>query len=112
MLAVGRAVELGLNVDAWGSGEGEAVADVDIAFRRGCEGWRLCVDGSGAGGFCGGVGDFADGLLQLRFGERLWFGQGCVTLEGQGVDGFAGWVARGDLASGCDLESVFGEARG
>jgi hypothetical protein len=35
VLAVGGTVELGLNVDAWGGGEGEAVANVSATF-----GWR------------------------------------------------------------------------
>ncbi len=68
MLAVRGTVELGLDIDAWGGGEGEAVADVDVSFGWGGERWGLCVDGSRVAGFYGGVGDFADGLLELGRG--------------------------------------------
>ncbi len=68
MFAVGGAVELGLDVDAGRGGEGEAVADVDVSLGWGCERWGLRVDGSGVAGLNGGVGDFADGLLELRRG--------------------------------------------
>ena len=34
MFPIGRAVELGLDVDARRGGEGEAVADMDVTFRR------------------------------------------------------------------------------
>src|SRR5580693_6504639 len=108
MLAVRGAIELGLDVDAGCGGEGEAVADVDVSFGRGCEGWGLRVDGGGFAGFYGGMGDFPDGLLELRRGERFGFGQGGVALEGEGVDGFTARVAGGDLAGGCDLEGVVG----
>jgi hypothetical protein len=64
VFAVGRAVELGLNLYAGCGGEGEAVADVGVALRWGCEWWRLRVNGCGVTWFYGGVGDFADGLLE------------------------------------------------
>ena len=72
MLAVGGTVELGLNVDAGRGGEGEAVADVDVSFGWGCERWRLRVDRGGVAGFYGGVGDFADGLLELGLELAVW----------------------------------------
>ena len=68
MFAIGGAVELGLDVDARRSGEGETVANVDVSLGWGCERRGLRVDGSGVAGLNGGVGDFADGLLELRWG--------------------------------------------
>ena len=68
MLAVGGTVELGLDVDAGRGGEGEAVADVDVSLGWRCERRGLRVDGSRIAGLHGGVGDFADGLLELRRG--------------------------------------------
>ena len=68
MLAVGGTVELGLDVDAWGCGKGEAMADVDVPFRWGCEWGSFCVDGRSVAGFYGGLSNFADGLLELWSG--------------------------------------------
>ena len=39
-------------------------------------GGDYCVDGRGVSGIDGGVGDFADGLLELRLGEGFGFGAG------------------------------------
>ena len=66
MFAVGGTVELGLDVDAGRSGEGEAMADVNVAFGWGFKRWGLGVDRSGIAGFDASVSDFADGLLELR----------------------------------------------
>ena len=68
MFAVSWAVELGLDVDTGCGGEGETVADVDVSLRWRGERWRLRVDGRRIGGFDGGMGDFADGLLELQLG--------------------------------------------
>jgi hypothetical protein len=68
MLAVGRAVELGLDVDTGCGGESETVTDVNVSLGRGGERWGLRVDGVGIAGFCDGVGNFADRLLELRGG--------------------------------------------
>ena len=110
MLAVGGAIEFGLYIDSRRGREGEAVANVDISLGWRGERWGLRVDGSGIGWFDGRVGDFADGLLELGFGDGFGFGQGCIAFEGESVDGLAAGVASGDLSGGCDLEGVFGEA--
>ncbi len=82
MFAIGGTVELGLDVDARSGGKCEAVADMDVALRWRYEWRRLSINRSRIAGFYGRVRDFADGLLELGLGERLWFGQGCVTFEG------------------------------
>src|ERR1700731_329811 len=58
-------------------------------MRTGClpsVGRGLRVGRSRVTRFYGGVGDFADGLLELQRGERFGFGQGGVAFEGEGVD--------------------------
>src|ERR1700722_11468435 len=112
MLTVGGTVELGLDVDARRGGEGEAVADVDLSLggRRKRRGWR--VDWSRVARFYARMSNFADGLLELRPGQRFGFGQCGVAFEGEFLNGFTVGVGGRDLASRGDLERVFGEAGG
>jgi len=112
MLAIAWTVELGLDVDARRSGEGEAVADMDVSlrWRRQRRGFR--VDGRSIARLHSGMGDLADGLLELRRGQRLGFGQGRVAFEGQRMDGFAARVAGGDLTGRGDLKCGGGNVCG
>ena len=58
VLAVGWAVELGLDVDAGCGGEGEAMANVGFALGRRCQRRLGCIDGWSVSGFDDGVGWF------------------------------------------------------
>ena len=75
MLTVGWTVELGLDVDARCGGKGEAMAHMDVSLGWRCERRRLRVDGSRVSGLHSGMGDLADGLLELGQGNGLGFGK-------------------------------------